>query len=76
MVRTGMNKSGQSIREHVRTGLDRPEQSKIGHDMLGWVRTCQEGNSAWQDRTGQVTACQDRIGQVLKPQNILYKPNL
>ena len=48
---TGLNKSGQSIRDHVRTGLDRPEQTKTGDDMLGWVRTCQEENSACQDWT-------------------------
>ena len=63
MVRTGMNKSGQSIREHVRTGLDGPEQTKTGHDMLGRVKK----------GTVPVRMGQDR--KVLTPQNILNKPN-
>ena len=60
MIRIGQEWSGQG-------GLDRPKQTKTSHDMLGWVRTCQEVNSACQDGTGQVTAFQDRIGQALKP---------
>ena len=47
VMRTGQNWSGQ-----VAAGHDRQKQANIGHDILGWVRMCQEGNRAGQGESG------------------------